>query len=69
MQLTFIEFLGFLGILSSIIGGVWVLVNRFSNVEGRVGRLEDRVGSLEAKVDEILSFIRRKKMKHLYRKR
>jgi len=62
MRLTLTELFGFPGILSSIIAGVWVIINRFTKLEGRVGKLEE-------KIDEILLFLKRKKMKHLYRKR
>jgi hypothetical protein len=61
MQLTLTEFLGFLGFFSSMAIGMWVIINRFTQLEGRVGRLEE-------KVDEILRFLKRKKMKHLSRK-
>lgn len=60
-QLTLTELFGFLGLFSSIATGIWVIINRFTKLEGRVGRLEE-------KVDEILSFLKRKKSKHFYRK-
>lgn len=78
MQFTLTEFFGFLGILSSIAAGMWVIINRFTKLEGRVGRLEERMDSLERKfeklaekLDEILVYLapkrKHKKMKRLRR--
>ena len=61
MQITLTELIGFFGIIVSIITGVWLIVDRF-------GRLEGRVGILEEKMDEILVYIRHKAKKHAHRK-
>jgi hypothetical protein len=75
MQMTLSEIVTFLGILISIATGIWVILDRFGKLEGRVGRLEEKVDEILIhlrKIDEILVYLspkfKRKKIKHLHRK-
>jgi uncharacterized protein (UPF0548 family) len=68
MQITLSEVIGFFGIIVSIATGVWVIIDRFGSLEGRVVRLEEKVTVIEEKIDEILVYFKHKRKKHSYRK-